>query len=93
MTPDQLVQNVLLGGGVSISNITFNGVPLAAVNEQLGSFTAPAGSNLGLDAGLIMSTGQVQSDPDNFEFGADGDVTDFASSLIGGSGDADLEDL
>jgi hypothetical protein len=26
LTPEQLVQNVLLGGGVSISNITFNGV-------------------------------------------------------------------
>jgi hypothetical protein len=26
LTPEQLVQNVLLGGGVTISNITFNGV-------------------------------------------------------------------
>ncbi|MGV3638388.1 MAG: choice-of-anchor L domain-containing protein [Flavobacteriales bacterium] len=92
-TPEQLVQNVLLGGGVSISNITFNGVPLAPVSEQIGSFTAPAGSNLGLLAGLIMSTGQVQSDPDNFEFGANGDVTDFASSTLAGASDPDLEDL
>lgn len=90
MTPEQLVQNVLLGGGVSISNITFNGVPMAAVNEQIGSFTAPAGSNLGLLAGLIMSTGEVVSDPDNFEWGADGDVGEMASSDMFGPADADL---
>lgn len=93
MTPDQLVQNVLLGGGVSISNITFNGVPLAPLNEQLGSFTAPAGSNLELLEGLIMSTGRVASDPDNFEFGANGDVEDFASSDLLNPGDSDLEIL
>jgi hypothetical protein len=36
---------------------------MAAVNEQDRSFTAPAGSNLELLEGLILSTGQVASDP------------------------------
>ncbi|HPF90507.1 MAG TPA: choice-of-anchor L domain-containing protein [Flavobacteriales bacterium] len=91
MTPTELVQNVLLGGGVTVSNITFNGVAAGPISEQAGSFTAPAGSNLGLEAGLILSSGLVVSDPDNFNFGANGDVDDFASNQMGGGSDADLE--
>ncbi|HNR54963.1 MAG TPA: choice-of-anchor L domain-containing protein, partial [Flavobacteriales bacterium] len=91
LTPEQLVQNVLLGGGVTVSNITFNGVAMAPVSEQAGSFIAPAGSNLGLEAGLILSSGLVVSDPDNFDYGANGDVDDFASNQMGGGSDADLE--
>lgn len=93
MTPAQLVQNVLLGGGVTASNITFNGVASAPVNEQAGSFTAPAGANLGLDAGLILSTGRVATDLANFETGANGDVTEFASNTMSGPTDADLAEL
>lgn len=93
LTPEQLVQNVLLGGGVTISNITFNGIAATSLSEQAGSFTAPGGSNLGLLSGVILSTGRAASDPDNFEFGADGDVDDFASSQMAGPSDADLEEL
>ncbi|MEZ4757323.1 MAG: choice-of-anchor L domain-containing protein [Flavobacteriales bacterium] len=59
LTPIQLVQNVLLGGGVTASNITFNGVPGNAVNEQIGSFDGST-SIIGLDAGVIMATGSIQ---------------------------------
>lgn len=94
MTPEQLVQNVLLGGGVSISNITFNGGVATDLEEQAGSFQAPAISNLGLVSGVILSTGSVATtDPANFEFGADGAAEDFASSQMMGSSDADLEQL
>lgn len=93
MTPEQLVQNVLLGGGVSISNITFNGGAAATLEEQAGSFEAPAGSNLGLVTGVILSTGRVASDPDNFVYGANGSVDDFASSLLQGISDPDLAEL
>lgn len=58
LTPTQLVQNVLLGGGVTATNITFNGVPANTVNEQIGSFNGVA-TNLGLSAGVIMATGDI----------------------------------
>lgn len=91
MTPEQLVQNVLLGGGVTASNITFNGGLATAINAQVGSFTAPVGTNLELTAGIVLSSGNVQSDPGNFIVGADGTTADFASNLMGGGSDPDLE--
>lgn len=61
MTPAQLVQNVLLGGGVSVSNITFNGVPSPATPQVgTGAFTT-VNSNLGLDAGIILTSGLASS--------------------------------
>lgn len=59
LSPQQLVQDVLLGGGVTAFNITYNGVPSpAAAQQTAGSFTA-TNSNLGLGAGVILSTGFV----------------------------------
>jgi hypothetical protein len=37
-TPEYLVQNVLLGGGVTVSNVMFNGLPGTVANPQIGSF-------------------------------------------------------
>lgn len=51
LTPTQLVQDVLLGQGVTASNVTFTGIPASR-----GSFTATS-TNLGLDAGVILCTG------------------------------------
>jgi len=48
-----LVQNVLIGSGVTVSNILYNGSPMA-----IGSFTAN-GTNLGISQGIIMTTGTV----------------------------------
>ena len=59
LTPLQLVQDVLLGGGVTVSNVRYNGVlnpPTAQTGS--GSFTATA-SNLGLAAGVILATGEA----------------------------------
>lgn len=53
MTPAQLVQNVLLGSGVTASNITYNGAPLA-----IGSFNG-SGSNVGFASGVILATGNI----------------------------------
>lgn len=78
-TPTQLVQNVLLGGGVTASNITFTGNV-----DARASFTA-TGSNLGLAAGVILSTGVAAN--------ASGTGFDFASDPTSGLTDADLEDL
>ncbi len=52
-SPQNLVQNVLIGPGVTVSNILYNGSPTA-----IGSFTA-AGTNLGINQGIVMTTGTV----------------------------------
>lgn len=60
-TPQQLVQDVLLGSGVTVSNVTFNGVLEPATPQQgTGAFTA-TNSNLGLGAGVILSSGFAES--------------------------------
>jgi gliding motility-associated-like protein len=55
MTPAQLVQNVLVGAGVTVSNITYSGG-----STSIGSFTTGS-SNLGLAAGVVLSTGDVST--------------------------------
>src|SRR6188508_2247253 len=59
-TPAQLVQNVLLGQGVVVSNITFNGSAISAnsVRDQAGHFLNGATTNIGIDSGVILSTGK-----------------------------------
>ena len=59
MTPEQLVQNILGGPGVTISNVVFNGVPATTVSQQVGEFNGTA-SNIGLANGVIMGSGDVQ---------------------------------
>ena len=73
-TPTQLVQNTLIGPGLITSNITFSG------NLQQIGFFDENGSNLGLDSGVVMSSGYVANitPPNN------------PSTTIGGPGDADL---
>lgn len=57
LTPTQLVQDVLLGTGITVSNVSFNGVPDAGIPQDgTGSFTAE-GTNLGIPAGIILTTG------------------------------------
>lgn len=58
MTPAQLVQNVLLGTGITATNITFNGTAATSVNEQAGSFNGTA-SNIGISQGVILGSGDV----------------------------------
>lgn len=84
MDPQQLVQNVLLGGGVTVSNVTFNGVPVATPQEGLGSFTY-AGAELDLANGLLLATGFLSSVPDLAS-------TDMGDGLFY-AGDPDLEVL
>lgn len=52
-SPSQLVQNVLLGPGVTVSNISYTG-SIGAI----GSFTA-TGTNLGINSGIVLTTGTV----------------------------------
>lgn len=52
-SPANLVQNVLLGSGVTVSNISFNGSP-----AMIGQFDG-TGTNIGLPSGIIMTTGTI----------------------------------
>lgn len=84
MTPTQLVQNVMLGGGVTATNITYTGV-----TGSRASFTTGT-TNLGLDAGVILSTGDATTigAPATTEVGnstgggADNDLTLLTGQLI-----------
>ncbi|GAB3717000.1 choice-of-anchor L domain-containing protein [Flavobacterium koreense] len=60
-TPAQLVQNVLLGSGISVSNVTFNGSASNAtmVRDQVGHFLNGSATNIGLNNGIILSTGKA----------------------------------
>lgn len=82
LTPLQLVQDVLLGSGVTVSNVTYNGVlNPAAAQVGSGSFTA-TGSNLGLSAGVILASGLAQD--------AANDAAFFASTPNNTGSDPDL---
>lgn len=71
MTPLEFVQTYLAGPGVTISNATYNGsaLPLNIIRspsntaDQIGSFTATdsAFESLGLEGGIMLSSGQVQN--------------------------------
>lgn len=44
---------------VTISNITFNGVPADSINPQIGYFSNGLGDGLQLDNGLVMATSEL----------------------------------
>ncbi len=86
-TPTQLVQTVLLGGGVTASNITFNGASGATQTEQMGTFDGTT-SNIGLPSGVLMGTGDINVAP--------GPNVGGGSTMGGGNfgfGDADLTQI
>src|SRR5690606_36291151 len=76
MTPTQLVEHVLLGGGVTATNITFTGPA-----SSRASFTTIS-SNLGLGAGVILCTGDATTIADNAASGV--------GTSTGGGSDNDL---
>ena len=53
-TAEWYVKNILLGGGVTVSNVTFQG-DLA----QIGSFANGITTNIGLNNGLVLATGGI----------------------------------
>ncbi|HRZ43126.1 MAG TPA: choice-of-anchor L domain-containing protein [Bacteroidales bacterium] len=58
MTPQQLVQNVLVGTGVVVTNITYSGSAGA-----IGSFTNGGTTNIGLGSGVILTSGAISVVP------------------------------
>lgn len=56
-TPQQLVQDVLVGQGVQVSNIQFSG------SAQARGYFDGSNSNIGLSSGVILSTGKATDAP------------------------------
>ncbi|WP_281298916.1 T9SS type B sorting domain-containing protein [Flavobacterium limnophilum] len=58
-TPLELAQNVLLGQGINISNVKFNNSAISAntINDQIEQFSNGTTTNIGIDKGIILSTG------------------------------------
>jgi hypothetical protein len=85
MTPQQLIQNHLIGQGVTISNATFNGSNALITSTQVGTFatSGTATTQLGLRGGIIMTSGKasIAKGPNN----AGG-----AGQQVGGPADPDL---
>lgn len=82
MTPAQLVQDVLVGGGVTVSNVKFNGVVVSTPQAGSASFTNGNATNLGLVSGLILSSGLPAAIP--------GPASTFMSDELGTTSDPDL---
>lgn len=57
-TPEQLINEVLLGTGIEAENITFNGSDLNTISAQFGTFNGEY-SNIGLSHGIILATGGI----------------------------------
>ena len=83
-TPTWYVENVLLSGGVTVSNVTYTGSPNAIGHFQTGG----SSTNLGLTEGVVISTGVVNGVP---PIGSP--VTQFASTINSFPGDALLNTL
>jgi gliding motility-associated-like protein len=91
-TATELVQDVLVGGGVQVSNITSGGNP-----SQIGRFVGGNTVNLGITNGVIMTTGDIvtQSDQNGFGFigspAADGTSSTSGTNTL--SNDPDLNTI
>lgn len=60
LTPQQAVEDILLGPGVTAMNITFNGQPGNVVDEQIGGFNG-VNCNIGMPAGIVLATGSIMN--------------------------------
>lgn len=89
-SPEELVRSVLLGSGLSISNVEFFGNP-----EQF-AFFENQNSALSFESGVLMTTGRsiVASTETDWSFGAGGSTNNrletFDEGFIGIGGDEDL---
>ncbi|HOH83849.1 MAG TPA: choice-of-anchor L domain-containing protein, partial [Bacteroidales bacterium] len=88
LTPLQLVQQVLVGSGVTVSNATFNGSAALINSNQVGNFTTAGGATtqLGFTGGIILASGNAAD--------AIGPNSSGSSGVGTGSGsDPDLQSL
>lgn len=78
ITPEQLVQQILIGGGVETSNITYTGANIARGNFWNGP------GNLGVEEGVLLTSGSVYIAPGPNSSGS-------AGNNNGAAGDPDLQ--
>ncbi|HMT30219.1 MAG TPA: choice-of-anchor L domain-containing protein, partial [Bacteroidia bacterium] len=78
VTPTQLVNNFLLGAGVTATNITYTG---AAISRS--SFNCTGGCNLGVPNGVFLSSGEA--------IAPTGPASYHHSTDVGSAGDAQLD--
>lgn len=84
LSATQLVNQVLLGSGVTASNITFTGN-----TNQKSKFTATSNTNLGLASGVFLSCGDART---SSGIGPQGPNNNVATSTgYAGNGDSDLD--
>ncbi len=90
-TPQQLVEQFLIGGGLEVSNVTLGA---STINRQLGYFTN-SNSNLGISEGIILSTGYADdaSTPINNTPFFTSFSTDCVNEGLCLGGDADLSNI
>ncbi|MFA5195446.1 MAG: choice-of-anchor L domain-containing protein [Bacteroidales bacterium] len=88
MNPIQLVNNVLVGNGVTVSNGKFNGSTGYITSNMIGSFDAVGGAQtqLGFSGGIILTSGQA-----SLAIGPNNSESDGASTSTGS--DPDLQAL
>lgn len=58
LTPAQLVNDILVGQGVAVSNLTFNGGTPDTVNDQFAAYSTNV-SNIGMTDGVVLCTGRA----------------------------------
>jgi len=88
LTVEELVNDILLGEGVTASNITYNGFPGDSVYVQVGTFNSE-NSNIPINSGVIMSSGNIQVAVGPNESSGQSNTTGY----IAQNGDSDLEQL
>jgi uncharacterized protein (TIGR02145 family) len=61
LTPQQLVQQWLVGQGITVTNATYNGSSALITSTQIGTFIAagPAQAQLGIADGVLMTSGKA----------------------------------
>jgi hypothetical protein len=87
LTPQQAVEDIFLSNGIFISNVIYNGAAANTLNAGVGTFQSN-GSGLGIESGLILSTGEA--------IGAEGDYmqgSDATSITNGLQNDVDIAGL
>lgn len=83
LTVEQLVNDYLLGGGVTATNITFNGLPADQVYIQAGLYEGPS-EVVAFNQGVVLATSNVNHVLTGSELGATPNISDADLAIIAG---------
>ncbi|MCK9611405.1 MAG: choice-of-anchor L domain-containing protein [Bacteroidales bacterium] len=83
-TPIQLIQDVLIGSGITVSNGTFNGSAANITSDMIGSFTTTgaATTQLGFTGGIILTSGTAA-----YAIGPNNNAGNYSNQMGTGSDD------